>query len=239
MPIHAHPRLLRPPKLSEQVAQLLAEEITKGSLRPGDALPSEAALASQLGVSRTIIREALARLEFEGILEARKGSKAKVAPSGRRRVFQLRDTSDMTAVEIGQLYEFRAILEGAAAALAAKRCSKRDLQKLKKCVDTLNEAVQKKGDHLPANVQFHQLIAEASGNAYLKNFMSFLNDKIWEQIRGDRDHLGERVMPPDLQKEHIDIVNAIEKGDPKEARRAVMQHIANASRRRKISVELL
>jgi GntR family transcriptional repressor for pyruvate dehydrogenase complex len=239
MQLEVDKKLSRPPKLSEQAAQLLADEIAKGSLRPGEALPSEAKLASQLGVSRTIVREALARLEFEGVLEARKGTRAKVAVSGKRRVFRLRDALDLNPAELEQLYEFRAILEGAAAALAARRCSKKNLQRLKKCVFTLNDAVEKKIDHLPANVQFHQLIAEASGNSYLQNFMAFLNEKIWEQIRGDRDQIGEPGMPRDLQKEHIDIFNAIEKRDAQKARKAVMHHIAGAARRRDIPMDIL
>ena len=63
------PKLVRPPKLSEQVAQFLADEIAKGSFKAGENLPSEAELASRFKVSRTIIREALARLEFEGVIE--------------------------------------------------------------------------------------------------------------------------------------------------------------------------
>lgn len=231
-------KLQRPPKLSEQVAELLADEIERGVFAPGEALPSEAGLASELGVSRTIVREALARLEFEGVLESRKGSKAKVAVSGKRRVFTIRETARLDAAGLGQLYEFRAVLEGGAAALAARRGSEADLLRLRACLATLDEAVEARKDEMPANVLFHQLIAEASRNVYLKDFMKFLNLRLWEQIKGDRDLLEQRGMPAELQKEHSAIVEAIEQGDPEGARRAVVAHISNAARRRNIAIDV-
>ena len=239
MQFSTDPKLVRPPKLSEQVAQFLADEIAKGSFKAGENLPSEAKLASRFKVSRTIIREALARLEFEGVVESRRGSKARIAPSNQKRVFRIEQVEKMGSYELGQLYEFRAILEGAAAALTAKRCNKSDLKKLKKCLDTLNEAVEKKIDHLPANVEFHQLIAAASGNSYLRDFMQFLNGKLWEQIEGDRNQFEKPGMPKEVQKEHAGIFNAIKKGDPDRARKAVIQHIINAANRRNIPVDIV
>jgi len=68
----------RAPKLSEQVADYLIMEIKRGSFKPGDNLPSEAILAKQLNVSRTVIREAFARLKYDGLLDSKQGSGAKV-----------------------------------------------------------------------------------------------------------------------------------------------------------------
>ena len=73
MQFSTNPKLLRPPKLSEQVAQFLSDEIAKGILKTGENLPSESELASQFDVSRTIIREAIARLENDRIWEQIRG----------------------------------------------------------------------------------------------------------------------------------------------------------------------
>lgn len=239
MPFSSHPNLLRPPKLSEQVAQFLADEISKASLKAGDTLPSESDLASRFNVSRTIIREALARLEFEGVLESRRGSKARISNTSKRRLFRLGEIDQMDSYDLEQLYEFRAIIEGGAAALAAKRCSKKNSEALKSCLQDLDEAVERKIDNLPANVKFHQLIATFSGNSYLSDFMQFLNGKLREQIEGDRDQFEKPGMPKEVQKEHIGIFNAIKKGDPAKARKAVIQHIVNAANRRNIHIDIV
>ena len=82
------PKLKRVPRLSEQVAKFLASEIEKGSFQPGETLPSEAELSSRFEVSRTVIREALARLKYDGLLESRQGSKCKVIGSSTKRAFR-------------------------------------------------------------------------------------------------------------------------------------------------------
>jgi GntR family transcriptional regulator, transcriptional repressor for pyruvate dehydrogenase complex len=237
MEFSSEPRLSRPPNLSEQVAHFLIEEIENGTLRPGDSLPPEAELASRFDVSRTIIREALVRLEFDGYISSRRGAKKKVLEYARRNAFRIRKKRNQTQEDLKHLYEFRAIIEEAAASLAARRSSKHDIAKLEKCLEELDRAVRNKEDHLPANVEFHQLIAKASGNDYLTDFMQFLDDKIWEQIEGDKDQFNSVGMPFAVHKEHLQIFKAIKNSDYKLAKESIREHIKNAAMRRNIQLD--
>ena len=69
--------------------------------------------------------------------------------------------------------------------------------------------------------------------------MQFLNGKLREQLEGDRDQFEGRGMPKEVQKEHVDIFNAIKKGYPDKARKAVIEHIVNAAKRRNIHIDIV
>jgi len=239
MVFSSEPKLTRPPSLSEQVTHFLMEEIDKGALGPGDSLPSEAELAARFGVSRTIVREALARLEFEGYISSRRGRKKTVLEQERRNAFRIRKSQYTPQEDLKQLYEFRAVIEEAAASLAARRSSEKDIEDLERCLRDLDQAVINKEDHLPANVEFHQLIARASGNHYLSDFMQFLDDKIWEQIEGDRRQINSIGMPLKVQKEHIEVFKAISAHDHIKAKKAIRKHIKNAAKRRNITLDVI
>jgi GntR family transcriptional regulator, transcriptional repressor for pyruvate dehydrogenase complex len=225
------PRLKRVPNLSEQVAEILAAELENSSIQPGEALPSEAELSERFEVSRTVIREALARLKYDGILESRQGSKSIVAQPGTPRVFRLERLKVTDLTEIGYLYEFRALLESAAAALAAKRRSQKNLEKLRRHLEEMDQAVRDHQDGTAENVDFHMEIVEASGNPFLKDFMRFFRGKIWDLVQADRDHSDHRGLPPEVQQEHLTIFEAINAGNSEKAREAILNHLINAARR--------
>jgi len=225
------PRLKRVPNLSEQVAEFLAAELERGSIQPGEALPSEAELSERFEVSRTVIREALARLKYEGLLESRQGSKSIVAQPGNQRAFRLDRLEGANLTEIGYLYEFRTILESAAAALAAKHRNQENLDNLRMYLKIMDQAVNDHLDGTEANVDFHMEIVEASGNPFLKDFMHFFRGKIWDLVQSDRDHSNYQGLPPDVQQEHMIIFEAISARDSDKAREVILTHLINAARR--------
>ncbi len=226
----------RMPGLSEQVAKFLASEIEKGSFQPGEMLPSEAELSSRFEVSRTVIREALARLKYDGLLESRQGSKCKVIGSSTKRAFRFDQLEHPGSTEIGHLYEFRVILESEAAALAAKRRSQEDLARLGRCLETLDQAMRKGISGTTENVNFHQIIVETSGNPFLNDFMRFLKGKIWDLVQEDRNLSKQKGLPLDVQQEHVAIFEAISMGNSDKAREAVQSHLKNAAKRRGITI---
>ena len=230
------PRIKRVPNLSDQVAKFLASELEKGSIQPGEPLPSEAELSKRFKVSRTVIREALSRLKYDGLLESKQGSKSIVAEPGTKRVFRLDRLEVTDLAEIGYLYEFRTILESAAAALAAKRRSPEDLDKLGLHLETLDRAARDGIDGTAANIDFHMGIVKASGNPFLKDFMRFFSGKIWDLVQADRDHSTYQGLPPEVQQEHVTIFEAISAGDPDKAREAILNHLKNASKRRGLTI---
>ena len=229
-------KLKRSPILSEQVAKFLVSELESGKISPGEVFPSEAELADRFEVSRTVIREALSRLKYDGLLESKQGSKSIVAGISIKRAFRLDRLEVTNLAEIGYLYEFRAILESEAAALAAKRRTQDDLDRLNQDIDILNQAVKDGVDGTAANVDFHMRIIEASRNPFLEDFMRFFSGKIWDLVQADRNHSKKKGLPPEVQQEHIAIFKAISAKDSERARNEILTHLKNAAKRRDLAI---
>ncbi len=238
-------KLIRPPKLSVQIATLLMDEIMAGSIGVGEKLPSEADLCSRFDVSRTIIREATGRLEYEGFFETKRGSRSVVTHPSRRKAFRIEKFSSMNTSEFTHIYQFRVIVECAAVALMIKNENKEWLGKLKICVGKMEgthiqyteEADQPNFNERDLNVEFHQLIAEGSGNKFLRDFMLFLNDKISNMLLLDFKKIVKQGGLKEVHEEHVAIFKAIEAQDIVSAKRRVVNHIFNAARRHDIELE--
>jgi DNA-binding FadR family transcriptional regulator len=228
--------LKRAPRLSEQVAHFLISEINKGTLAPGEYLPSEAILSEQFNVSRTVIREALSKLKHDGLLESSQGSKARVAENSAKRVFRMEELEPLNLEEIGYLYEFRSILESEASALAAKRRKADNIDELKTLLEKLEAAVERGLDGTDDNIKFHKAVVKASQNPYISEFMSFLSGKIYELVQSDRKHSNHVGLPRDVQQEHIKIFEAIKEGNMAKARKATITHLTNAAKRRGVKI---
>lgn len=230
-------KLAKSHTLSEQVADVMVDQIEKGAFKPGERLPAEMTLADKFGVSRTVIREALARLKYDGLLESRQGSGGTVAETGHKRAFRFKGLEDADDKDIGHLYELRAVLEGYTATLAAMRRSTEDLETLQRYLKEMSQALEKEGEGARPDARFHQRIAHASGNPYLMTFMQFLDEKLQYAIKQARDHT--RLYPglsELVQKEHEAILQAIVAGDPDKARKAALTHVRQAARRLGFSV---
>ena len=117
----------RGPHLSTLVASSISREIAQGRLKPGDQLPTEQALATTFGVSRNVVREAIARLRSEGRIWSQQGRGAFVADATNATVLTIDYDALQRADSFRNLFELRGILEVQAAALAAKRRTKADL----------------------------------------------------------------------------------------------------------------
>jgi GntR family transcriptional repressor for pyruvate dehydrogenase complex len=230
------PEILRVPNLTDQIADFLISEIEKGAFKPGEVLPSEAELSKQFDVSRTVIREAMGRLKYDGILESSQGSRSKVVEESAVRVFRMSRLEANNLNEIGYLYEFRAILESQAAALAAKRRKNKDLNRIKRLIDAMEKSMTEGLDATIENVEFHKAVTRASKNPFLSDFMNFLGNKIRDLVQADRNHSKVVGLPKEVQKEHIIIFEAISKQDANRAREAVMTHLKNAANRRGLTI---
>jgi len=218
--------------LSEQVADYLSSQIKGGDLQPGEKLPSEAKLAKQFNVSRTVIREALARLKYEGLISSKNGVGAVLTQAEEYRAFCLDRVEEADSGEIGHLFELRAILEGNAAALAAKRGSGKDLNRLRQCLEEMAHALEVGDDGTAPDNAFHQIVAEASGNPYLRDFMRFLNGRLRDQIQRSRDRSNQVPgLPLKVHQEHVNIFEAIANHQPERAREAALAHIEKTTNR--------
>src|SRR5512145_1357854 len=117
----------RPRGLADQLVRAMQARIDAGDLAPGARLPTEHALGERFGVSRAVVREAIARLKADGYVETRQGAGAFVADEPGLASFRLAPDGRVEPDELGQLFELRAAVEVATARLAAGRRTRADL----------------------------------------------------------------------------------------------------------------
>ncbi|MEU6575209.1 FCD domain-containing protein [Streptomyces sp. NPDC046805] len=220
-----------PVRLTDRVAAILAEEIESGRLAEGDRLPTEVELVKQLGVSRTVVREAVSRLRNAGLVEPRQGRGVFVLPR-RARPLDLEAESAVTRYKVLQIVEVRSALEGEAAALAATRATPDAVGRMRQALDAIDAAVTSGGDGVEEDLAFHRSIAEATGNAVLVSTVRYLGEVARSGIRVTRANEARRGdFIEAVRQEHHAILAAIEAGDAEAAYAAARRHMRHAASR--------
>ncbi|MFJ8671872.1 FadR/GntR family transcriptional regulator [Streptomyces sp. NPDC093589] len=220
-----------PVRLADRVAAILSEEIESGRLAEGDKLPTEVELVKQLGVSRTVIREAVSRLRNAGLVEPRQGRGVFVLPR-RTRPLDLEAEASDTKGKVLQIVEVRRAMEGEAASLAATRATPDDVARMRQCLAAIDEAVAAGGDGVDEDLAFHQSIAESTGNAVMVSTVRYLGEVLRSGIRVTRANEARRNdFIEAVRVEHHAILAAIESGDAQAAGTAVRRHMKHAASR--------
>jgi len=232
-------RIARPLRLSEEVGGDLQRRIARGELKPGDRLPTEKALGEAFGVSRAVVREAIARLKADGLIETRQGSGAFVvdAPKTINLRFWKGVGSEMD--ELRDIFELRVMVEGAVAELAAQRRNKRDLNVMSRHLREMDEAMAGGHDGTEADDNFHIAMARATHNSYVSRLVEFLGRHFsdsrklsWHGTRRELAH------PQEAQREHRALFEAISRGDAEAARRCALDHLRGTAGRFGIKLAL-
>lgn len=226
--------------LTEQVTQALISEITSGNVPPGTLLPSEQAMAKDFGVSRTVVREAVARAKAEGLVVTRQGRGVFVASNRPTPRFSIDPDAAGDVDQILHIVELRAGVEVEAAALAAERRDEDDVARLKAAVDAMHKALASKDVEagVRADMDFHRAICQASGNPHFLGLFNFLSGFLFENISVSRRKSAKRAgRGYEAQQEHAAICDAVEKGDVAAARSAARRHIENTARRLTVAFE--
>lgn len=219
-------------RLSDQVAQQLAAEITAGRLGAGDKLPPEARLVEQFAVSRTVVREAVSRLKSLGLVDSRQGSGVYVSASPPYAPLNFDARHGESREAVVQMAEVRRALEAEAAGLAAQRRTAGDVKRLKQAVQALERAVKTGGDGVEEDLRFHQAIAAAAHNPFLIGTLDYLAQFMRGAIGVTRANEARREdFAAQVRDEHAAVVLAIEAGDVARARSAASRHMTNAIRR--------
>lgn len=206
-----------------QVVEYLEEQIFSGACRPGDLLPAERELSSELSVSRSVVREALGKLDSLGLVQRRQGSGTRVAaPSkapvlkGFQRMFHYGD------IDLNDLTEARLPLEIAMVRLAAVRRREEHLRRLEQQQAILENEQADIEMHLAADEAFHAILAEATGNPMFGMLLESVQHLRHEPYRKHYDQYQLRQ----AHAEHQAILAAIAAGDADAAEAAVKQHLA-------------
>jgi GntR family transcriptional repressor for pyruvate dehydrogenase complex len=165
----------RPDGLAERVQSRILALIREGSLAPGHQLPAERALSEQLGVSRTVVREALRSLASMNILDIRHGAGVFVASLDLPSLiepFEFAVSIDLTA--ISQVAEARLVLEPGLAQLAAERADESSVMRLRELVSEVGAHVGDPPRFVEADLAFHSEIRRLANNSFLSRFMESL-----------------------------------------------------------------
>ena len=230
----------RPRTLALELVDALGERIRDGRLATGDKLPTEAAIMAEFGVSRTVVREAISKLQASGLVETKHGIGTFVAGLGDAG-FRIAPDQFATLRDVIAVLELRIGIETEAAALAAQRRSEEDLRRMRQALDAVSEAIQAGRDAVAADFQFHLEIARATQNTHFTELMGTLGARIIPRARlaAEREVGNEqRDYLLRVHGEHESIYDAIAARDADAARAAMRTHLANSrERRRRASAE--
>lgn len=218
--------------LPDEIAGVLEHEIASGHIARGERLPTENALAEQFGVSRNVLREAMARLKRDGLIETRQGLGAFVCETPPSLAWRIGTENLASQDDLRHVFELRAEVETGAAALAAERRTDQQMERIRASLAEMADAISNGGDGVEADAGFHRAIAEASNNPLYRDFMIFLAVSVTQSIAAARHHSAQvEEWTPQAQREHERICDAIAAGNADAARDAVRSHLVSAAHR--------
>lgn len=217
--------------LVQQVVAHLSQSLQDGSLQPGDRLPTESAIMAQLAVSRTVVREAISRLQASGLVETRHGIGTFALSVPAADSFRIASQDLATVDDVIAVLELRIGLEAEAASLAAQRAGPAHLTALARALHEFSTAIDASSDAVPGDFEFHMGVAKASGNRHFIELMTHLGTRIIPRSR-----VNTPPQAPDARKayllrvhgEHESIYNAIRNRDSDAARAAMRTHLSNS-----------
>ena len=235
-----------PPKkhrnLAQGVVAYISERIANGTLNPGDKLPTESEIMRILGVSRTVVREAISHMQAAALVETRHGIGTFVLAPSPSRTLGIDPGTVVTMRDVLAILELRISLETEAAGLAASRRSDAQLQQLRGALDSFQSCARNGAETVAPDVQFHLLIAQSSGNRYFHDILSHLGTNFIPRARLNFAKLAQDEPAAFMERvihEHEDIFNAIARKDPESARAAMRTHLSNSRERLRRAQELI
>jgi len=227
-------RVERKPKLSESVVAAIRKQLQAGEIQPGQKLPTEGQLTETFGVSRTVVREALAKLASEGLVEPRQGAGVFVIEhisTAFGAIASEMGTRDSIALNV---LEVRLAIEIESAGLAAIRRNAAQEAAIQEAFFEFERLLLNSEPTGSADLAFHRAIASATNNPFYVEMLDVLGRRAipcdvtspWstELVQSDEYQRG-------LQREHLVILNSISAGDAEAARDAMRVHLSASQQR--------
>lgn len=211
--------------LVDKVENSLVELLLERKLSVGDVIPKEIELAQALGVSRTVIREALTRLKMMGLIEAKKKKGSVItSPDLFGMMSKSMNPYILDQETLKEIFEIRLVLEIGMADLLFHRITSDDIQELKKIVSTEPPATQYHLFNIDHEVAFHGKLYEITNNKTLKKFQKMLLP-VFDFVH----HSGLLKKQPLLKTfvSHTELIDILENGDPEKFRNGMRNHLEN------------
>ena len=226
--------------MAHGVVAYVSDLIRAGRIAPGQKVPSEAEIIRVLGVSRSVVREAMSHMQAAGLVETRHGV-GTFALARAPQPMGLPAPEAMSKDDVLAFLELRISLETESAGLAAGRRSEAQLLQVRSALDIFLARCKSGGDTAPADTAFHLAIAQASGNRYLYDVLSHLSTELLPRARLSSAHIprdSPAIYIERVTREHEDIFTAISRQDAESARAAMRTHLSNSRERLRCAHEL-
>lgn len=218
--------------LSDRITDILTKQIRSGAYPINSRLPTEKVMTEEYGVSRTVIREVISRLNSEGLVETRQGSGTVVLDPSYSDAFRLGRLDTDPARGVLRIIELRRGLEAEMAALAAERRTPQQMINIKKALNDIDKTVKAGGDGVQEDLAFHLAIAKATGNPLYLELLGMLTRALQDAIRITRGNEAQQHnLAEAVRAEHQTICEAIKKKDIQAARSAALHHMQSTAQR--------
>jgi GntR family transcriptional regulator, transcriptional repressor for pyruvate dehydrogenase complex len=221
-------------KLSAEVVERIAAEISSGRYPPGTKLPTEQELIAAFDVSRTVVREAVSALRARGLVTTRQGSGAYVSSASEKSPYVIDDEGLGSIAKVIEVMELRMAVEVEAAAIASRRAGRNAIAAIEEALDVFRGAVARGERGIAEDFAFHRAIAAATGNARFVDFLQFMG-----RILIPRQSIRMFGGDPALQRgylrriegEHLQISTAIKQRNARLAHDSMRAHLSKSIRR--------
>lgn len=230
-------QIRRSEHLPARIAQQIGRDIAEGRILPGEKLPTEHVLAKGFGVSRSVVREAIAQLRNEGLVETRQGVGAFVTELQSRASIRIEQGDLHDRQSFRDLFQLRLPLEIEAAGLAAVHHDQSDLDKLDETLAAMTGADKWTEQGIVADLAFHRILAAATKNEYFSLFIGFIAERISLAINAARAAAVLEEIVEVTIAEHLAIREAVASRDPQRAREAMRRHLLGATGRLGLNLE--
>ncbi len=219
-------------RLAQQVIDELRHQIESGKLKEGDQLPTEPQLEASFGVSRTVVREAIADLRAAGFVRPVQGKGVFVSDPNTTQRLALTPVEIKSIPETLELLEFRLATEGEAAAIAAYRRTAEQEAAISAANRKMAQMIEAGKPTVEADFEFHMAIAAATNNRfYLDVMRQFGSRAIPRSQFPTLPDATDKTYLLGVHAEHGEILTAIADQDPEAARQAMRKHILGSQRR--------
>ena len=231
----------RPRSLAVDLVETLHSRIKDGTYAVGTRMPTEAEIMSEHGVSRTVVREAISRLQQARLVVTQHGIGSFVSESlPEEQGFRIERVDVETVVDLIHVMELRVSLETECAGLAAGRRNLRQLKEMNDAIDDFTLRAQAGEETLEADFRFHLSVAEATQNPHFFALMRHLGTTVIPRSRVNSPKIAKEEKTAYLDRvnrEHRLIYEAIERQDAESARAAMRVHLTNSRERLRRAAE--